>query len=121
MKERISSSTRAFVLVRDRYTCQAPFLDPYAGPCRDAFGSMLIRPHFLRDPGPVFLQMSHTKPRGELSMGMKTSPIPAHLITLCPGHHTGTEAGSNWEAVHREVIRDHLERLTMLGTSTEET
>ena len=52
-------------------------------------------------------------------MGMKTSPTPAHLITLCPGHHTGTEAGSNWEAVHREVIRDHLASLTMLGTSEE--
>ena len=121
MKERISSSTRAYVLARDSFQCQASLLDPDAGPCRDAFGSVLARYHFLHDSGPVYLQMSHTKPRGELSMGMKTSPIPAHLITLCPGHHTGTEAGSNWEAVHREVIRDHLERLTMLGTSIEET
>jgi hypothetical protein len=53
-------------------------------------------------------------------MGMKTSPTPEHLITLCPGHHTGTEAGSNWEAVHRETIRDHLESLTMLATFSEE-
>src|ERR1035437_2155803 len=120
MKERISSSTRAFVLARDSYECQASRLDPHAGSCRDGFGSILLRSRGGREPGPMFLQMSHTKPRGELSMGMKTSPIPAHLITLCPGHHTGTEAGSNWEAVHREVIRDHLERLTMLGTSTEE-
>jgi len=119
MKERISSSTRAFVLARDSYRCQAPLLDPDAGYCRDAFGSVIARPHFLRDPGPVYLQMSHTKPRGELSMQMKATPIPAHLITLCPGHHTGTEAGSNWEAVHRETIRDHLESLTMLGTSEE--
>ena len=107
------------MLARDQYRCQAPFLDPDAGPCRDAFGSVLGRHHFLRDPGPVYLQMSHTKPRGELSMGMKTSPTPEHLITLCPHHHTGTEAGSCWEAVHREEIRDHLASLTMLVTSEE--
>jgi hypothetical protein len=108
------------VLARDSYQCQAPLLDPDAGPCRDAYGSILSNYHFLYDPGPVYLQMSHTKPRGELSMGMKTSPTPEHLITLCPGHHTGTEAGSNWEAVHRETIRDHLESLTMLATFSEE-
>ncbi len=119
MKERISSSTRAFVLARDSYQCQAPLLDPDAGPCRDAFGSVLAGARFWRDPGPVYLQMSHTKPRGELSMQMKAKSIPANLITLCPGHHTGTEAGSNWEATHRELIRDHLLSLTMLATSEE--
>lgn len=115
----IPPSVRAFVLRRDGFRCMAPVLDPDAGHCRDAFGSVVARPHFLRDPGPVYLQMSHTKPRGELSMGMKAMAIPANLITLCPGHHTGTEAGSNWEAVHRETIRDHLASLTMLGTSEE--
>ena len=120
MKEKIAPSTRAYVLARDSYQCQAPRLDPDAGPCRDAFGSILTRYHFLHDPGPVYLQMSHTKPRGELSMQMKAKSIPANLITLCPGHHTGTEAGSCWEVVHREAIRDHLASLTMLATSEED-
>lgn len=104
---RVAPSTRELVLARDRFRCQAPLLDPDAGECRDAFGG-IVRSVFPRDPGPMYLQMSHTKPRGELSMGMKTSPDSSHLITLCPGHHTGTEAGSNWEAVHRETIRDYL-------------
>lgn len=120
MKERIAPSTRDEVLRRDGFRCQAPILDPGAGPCRDAFGSVLVGARFWRDPGPLYLQMSHTKPRGELSMQKKATSIPAHLITLCPGHHTGTEAGSNWEAVHREVIRDHLESLTMLATLSHE-
>ena len=50
----------------------------------------------------MYLQMSHTKEQGELMLGKKTTPTPRHLVSLCPFHHTGTTAGSNWEAVNRE-------------------
>lgn len=59
----------------------------------------------------MYLQMSHTKDQGELSMSMKAVTDPAHLVSLCPFHHTGTEAGSNWEAVNRNRIRTHLLQL----------
>jgi hypothetical protein len=55
--------------------------------------------------------MSHTKAEGELSMSKKADSDPAHLVTLCPFHHTGTTAGSNWEAVNRDRIRRHLIQL----------
>lgn len=106
----IPGSVRQDVLRRDGYRCLAPRLDPQAGWCRDAFGN-IITGWPARDRGPVYIQMSHTKPRGQLALSRKAESEPRNLISLCPFHHTGTTAGSNWEAVHRESIRDHLERL----------
>lgn len=103
----IPPEVRAVVLLRDNFRCAAPLLDDDAGPCLDIWGGP-IRHWSSFDPGPVYLQMSHTKDRHDLSMGMKAPSDVAHLISLCPGHHTGTKAGSNWEAVHREKIRLYL-------------
>lgn len=110
MKEKISPSTRAYVLLRDGYRCVAPTLDGRAGWCRDAFGNIITH-WWSHDPGPQYLQMSHTKASGAIMLGKKAPSDPGHLISLCPFHHTGTKAGSNWEALHRETIRRHLEQL----------
>ena len=62
-----------------------------------------------RDPGPAYLQMSHTKPEGELSMGKKAAPVQQHLVSLCPWHHTGTAAGRIWEVANRAKVRRYLD------------
>lgn len=102
--------TRAIVVRRDEYRCQAPRIDGRCGWCRDIWGNVITHwPN--RDPGPQYLQMSHTKDRDKLALSKKAPHDPAHLISLCPWHHTGTQGGSNWEAVHREEIRKFLEEL----------
>lgn len=104
----IPAHVRESVLRRDGYRCVAPQLDGQAGWCRDAWGNPIT--HWTgRDPGPAYLQMSHTKPEGELGMGKKARSVPENLISLCPWHHTGTAAGSNWEARCRARIRRYLE------------
>jgi hypothetical protein len=95
------------VLIRDGFRCVAPQIDGRAGWCRDAFGSPIPRWSGW-DPGPRYLQMSHTKDSDELSMGSKAPDDIWHLVALCPFHHTGTAAGSNWEAVHRNEIRRYI-------------
>jgi hypothetical protein len=108
MSEKIRPDVRETVLRRDGYRCMAPQLDGRAGWCRDAWGNPIT--HWSgRDPGPAYLQMSHTKPEGELAMSKKAGNVPANLISLCPWHHTGTAAGSNWEAANRWKIRRHLD------------
>jgi hypothetical protein len=94
-------------MIRDGHKCIAPQIDAHAGWCRDAFGNPITR-WTGRDPGPTYLQMSHTKDQDELMMGKKTTAEEWHLVCLCPFHHTGTTAGSNWEAVHRNHIRAYL-------------
>ena len=107
----ISPEVRAFVLDRDDFRCIAPQIDGKAGWCRDIWGNRIT--HWTRrDPGPVYLQMSHTKDRGDLAMGQKAPPDAMHLVSLCPFHHTGTSAGSNWEAVNRERIRRYIRSST---------
>jgi len=34
--------------------------------------------------------------------------VAQNLVSLCPFHHTGTTAGSNWEAANRWKIRRYL-------------
>ena len=104
----ITPAMRETVLRRDGYRCIAPQLDGRDGWCRDAWGNPIT--HWSgRDPGPAYLQMSHTKSEGELSMSKKASSDSEHLVSLCPFHHTGTTAGSNWEAVNRWKIRRYLD------------
>jgi len=103
----IPDIVRKAVIRRDGYRCIAPLIDCRPGWCRDAFGNVITRwPD--RDPGPQYLQMSHTKEQGELMMGKKTTPDEWHLVSLCPFHHTGSTAGSNWEAVNRNKVRSYL-------------
>lgn len=112
MTSTIPSRIREAVLRRDGYRCIAPSLDGHAGMCRDAFGNPYPTARvFTRDPGPLYLQMSHVKDQGELATGQKAPSDPQHLVTLCPFHHTGTSAGSNWEAVNRNKIRKFLTEL----------
>jgi hypothetical protein len=106
----IPTEVRNEVLRRDGYRCIAPELDSRAGWCRDSWGHQIVR-WPPRDMGPQYLQMSHTKAEGELAMGKKAPNTPEYLVTLCPWHHTGTAAGSNWEAVHRDQIRKFLRNL----------
>jgi hypothetical protein len=112
-KEGLSSKIppwmRASVVRRDGYRCIAPTLDGNAGWCRDAFGTVITR-WGDRDPGPQYLQMSHTKDEGELSLGKKADTDAIHMVALCPFHHTGTIAGSNWEAANRWRIRRYLDQ-----------
>lgn len=103
----IPPAVRAAVARRDGYQCIARQVDVHAGWCRDAWGNPITR-WTDRDPGPQYLQMSHTKEDGELMMGRKTTAVEWHLVSLCPFHHTGTTAGSNWEAVHRNQVRAYL-------------
>lgn len=106
----IPPKVRAFVLMRDGYRCVAPQIDGRAGWCRDVWGNPITR-WPARDLGPQYIQMSHVKDQGELAMGKKAPADPAHLVSLCPFHHTGTEGGSNWEARNRNRIRVWLEQL----------
>lgn len=111
----IPPKVRLAVLTRDGFRCIAPQIDGTVGWCRDTWGNVITRwPAY--DRGPQFVTMSHTKDRGELAMSKKATPEPRHLVTLCPFHHQGTEAGSNWEAVHRNQIRRWLEE--MYGSET---
>ena len=106
----VTDTLRQLVLRRDGFRCMGPVLDgSQTGLCRDAFGNP-IRSDFRvgNDPGPVYLQMSHTKGEGELSMSKKATDDAQHLITLCPWHHTGTQGGWNWEVRNRWRIRQHL-------------
>lgn len=104
----VPEKVRAHVLRRDRFRCIAPVLDGLAGMCRDVWGNPITSwPAW--DRGPQYVQMSHTKDQGELAMSVKAVSDPAHLVTLCPFHHTGTTAGSNWEAVNRNRIRKWLD------------
>lgn len=105
---KIPAEVRRAVLIRDGHRCIAPQIDGRAGWCRDAFGN-IITTWRSYDPGPQYLQMSHTKSEGELAMGKKADSDERHLVCLCPFHHTGTQAGSNWEATHRDQIRRYLE------------
>jgi hypothetical protein len=103
----ITPAMRETVLRRDGYRCIAPQLDGRAGWCRDTWGSPIT--HWTgRDPGSNYLQVNHVKPEGELSMGKKVAATANNLVSLCPFHHTGTTAGSNWEAANRWKIRRHL-------------
>lgn len=102
---------REAVLRRDGYRCVAPQVDRQAGWCRDAFGNVITRWRH-QDPGPVYLQVNHVKEPGELMMGKKTSATMSHLVALCPHHHTGTDAGSNWEARQRHLLRAYLGRVS---------
>jgi len=103
----IPPHVRAIVLRRDGYQCIALEIDRDAGWCKDTWGHIITRwPD--RDPGPQYLTMSHTKDEDELMMGKKTTPDEWHLVSLCPWHHQGFAAGSNWEAVHRNDIRRYL-------------
>jgi hypothetical protein len=97
-------------MIRDGYRCIAPQIDCHAGWCRDIFGNVITRWQD-RDPGPQYLQMSHTKDADELMMGQKASSREWHLVALCPMHHTGTTAGSNWEAVNRNKVRAYLRNI----------
>jgi hypothetical protein len=106
----ISPAVRAKVIARDHYRCIAPSIDGHAGLCRDTWGNPIV--HWPpRDRGPQYLTMSHTKNTGEMMMGKKAPSTERHLVTLCPFHHQGTTAGSNWEAVNREKIRRRLDEL----------
>jgi hypothetical protein len=110
MTSSIPPKVRARVLSRDGFRCIAPQLDGLAGWCRDVWGNPITSwPNY--DRGPQFLQMSHTKAEGELSMSMKAPSTQEYLVSLCPHHHTGTTAGSNWEAVNRNKIRRFLDRI----------
>ena len=106
----IPPEVREFVLRRDEYRCVAPMLDGRAGWCRDIWGNQIThwRNH---DPGPQYLQLNHVKDEGELGMGIKAPTDPDHLVSLCPFHHTGTSAWSNWEAVNRRKLRRYLEEI----------
>jgi hypothetical protein len=103
-KRMIDPTIREEVLRRDGYKCVAPRLDPEAGPCRDRWDQPIT---FWRgkDPGPYRLEMNHVKDTGMLMMGRKAPTDVDHLVSLCPWHHRGTKAGSNWEAVHRDQLR----------------
>jgi hypothetical protein len=98
---------RLRVLERDGFRCVAPVLDERAGQCRDLWGTP-IRRWVARDPGRRFLEMSHTKASDELMMSKKADDDIDHLVALCPHHHRGTDAGSNWEARQRHLIRRYL-------------
>jgi len=103
----IPPAVRRNVLIRDGHRCIAPQIDARPGWCRDSWGHVITRwPD--GDPGGQYLEMSHTKEEGELMMGRKTTAVEWHLVSLCPFHHRGTTAGSNWEACHRESIRGYL-------------
>ena len=108
--QRIPPAVRASVLYRDGYRCIAPAIDGQAGWCRNVWGDIITRwPN--TDLGPVYIQMSHEAPLGEGMMGKKATPVASHLVALCPFHHTGTQAGSNWEANNRNRIRRYLEQV----------
>lgn len=110
MSESVPPKVRDAVLRRDDYRCIAPLLDREAGWCKDRWDHPISR-WIGRDPGGDKIEMSHTKDLDKPMMGKKAPMNPAHLVSLCPWHHRGTEAGSNWEARNRAKIRAYLERV----------
>jgi len=45
----------------------------------------------------------------EAGIGKRRAPSdPAHLVSLCQFHHTGSAAGSNWATSHRPELRAYL-------------
>jgi len=98
---RIPAGVRRQVLARDRYVCVAPSLDRAAGECRDAWGN----PGW--DVPIVELELDHV---GQMRMGKAAESIPEFLVTLCPWHHQGREAGRNWATSHRPLLREYLAR-----------
>ena len=99
---RIPPGVRQQVLARDRYVCVAPNLDRAAGECRDAWGN----PGW--DVPIVELELDHVRP--EPMMGKTAPSEPEFLVTLCPWHHQGREAGRNWATSHRPLLREYLAR-----------
>lgn len=110
MKKGIPPEVRAAVLHRDGYRCMASVLDRDAGWCKDRFDHLITRwPH--HDPGGDKLEINHVKEAGKPMMGKKAPTDISHLVALCPWHHRGTKAGSNWEARNRHLLRAYLEGL----------
>lgn len=99
----MDSALRGYILLRDggcvaRYVTMPlevvrwPMLRglPDPGPCRNEFGSW-INPASL-----MGMTVDHVKDRDRPSMSLKAPDDPDHLWALCPGHHTGIEAGRVW-------------------------
>jgi hypothetical protein len=74
---------------------------PEPGPCRDAFGSALPA---TRPVPMMVLDADHVHDADAHAMGAKAQDDADHLWSVCPGHHTGTDAGRQW-ATNSEVRR----------------
>lgn len=105
MSDPVTPEMRLRVIERDGRRCMAPVLDYSAGPCRDRWGQPIYR--YL----PGDLTLDHVQDGGG-RMGKRAPSDAGHLVTLCWGHHTGTEAGRNWATSHRPLLREYLVRVS---------
>lgn len=94
---------RAAVLDRDDYECQARFIDPEAGVCRDRWGRELSTAHGHHHSN---FEADYVK-RGAHD---KRHRDPRDHVTLCAFHHQGSRAGYIWATAHRQEMRAWLER-----------
>ena len=94
-KDPVTREVRETVLARDK-GCVAPRLGA-EDPCRDSWGYPV--------PGgaPAFaLTLDHVHDwYGK--MGKRAASDPAHLVTLCWGHHL-----AGWATSHRPELREYL-------------
>lgn len=100
----IPESVRREVLNRDLNHCVAPTVDATAGQCHDKYGRSGYRVPI------VHLELDHVREAGMMG---KTAPTdPAHLVSLCPGHHRGVGehgfGGSIWATANRPLLREYL-------------
>lgn len=107
----VTPEVRREVIRRDKRECMAPILDFNAGPCRDRWGqpiSVLREEHITLDHVKDKPKFGEIEKRGPKRKNRYRAPSdPAHLISLCWGHHLG-----GWATAHRPVIREYLVRVS---------
>lgn len=93
----------------DRFRqCEAPIIDPDAGPCYDRWGKQIDPKKVNWDKGEMdYVRLDSHGPRHTL---------PEDHVWVCPGHHRGTgpSAGYQWATSHRREERDWLEKFYRL-------
>ena len=100
MKDPVTPSTAELVFERDGYACVAPRLGA-TDPCLDRWGRPVVEGRWPGGQPRQALTLHHVK--DFLMMGKRAPSDPAHLLTLCWGHHM-----NGWATSHMPEAREYL-------------